>query len=139
MRVHIFSPTYCQIQTDTYQEHCQLNSKGICHLPLWSKYPVLLWLLTFNNFWGSSVCSVAFCAPGKLVGQVFTWLDAFRNKFYDLNPCISSYLEKHQMPSWWHQIFMTNKKPFVKWLLNGIELPLHQNLIYWPSPTASGE
>ena len=29
---------------------------------------------------------------------------------------------------------MTSKKPFVKWGLNGIELPLHQNLIYWPWP-----
>ena len=29
---------------------------------------------------------------------------------------------------------MTNKKPFVKWVLHGIELPLHQNLIYWLSP-----
>ena len=26
---------------------------------------------------------------------------------------------------------MDNKKPFVKWVLHGIELPLHQNLIYW--------
>ena len=41
--------------------------------------------------------SVAFCAPGNLVGQVFTWLDAFRNKFYDLNPCISLYLVQLDM------------------------------------------
>ena len=33
--------------------------------------------------------------PGNLVGQVFRQLDVFRNRFYDLNPCISSYLEKH--------------------------------------------
>ena len=31
------------------------------------------------------------------------------------------------------------KKPFEKWLLNGIELTLHQNLIDWPSPTATLE
>ncbi|KAB0371842.1 hypothetical protein FD755_016780 [Muntiacus reevesi] len=31
----------------------------------------------------------------NLVGQVFRWVDIFRNRFYDLNPCISSYLEKH--------------------------------------------
>ena len=61
------------------------------------------------------------------------------NRFYDLNPCISSYLEKHKIPSWWHQILMTSKKPFVKWVLNGIELRLHQNLTYWPSPTAASE
>ena len=31
---------------------------------------------------------------------------------------------------------MTDKNPFVKWVLHGTELPLHQNLIYWPTPTA---
>ena len=34
---------------------------------------------------------------------------------------------------------MTNKKPFVKWVLYGTELPLHQNVTYWPSPTAALE
>ena len=35
---------------------------------------------------------------------------------------------------------MTNKKkPFVNWVLHGIELPLHQNLICWLSPTATLE
>ena len=34
---------------------------------------------------------------------------------------------------------MTNKKAFIKWVLNGIELPLHQNLIYWPSLIAALE
>ena len=33
----------------------------------------------------------------------------------------------------------TSRKPFVKWVFNCIELPLHQNLIYWPSPTTSLE
>ena len=34
---------------------------------------------------------------------------------------------------------MINKKPFIKWAFPGIELPLHQNLIYWLSPTAALE
>ena len=34
---------------------------------------------------------------------------------------------------------MTNKKTLVKWVLHGTELPLHQNLIYWLSPTAALE
>ena len=42
-------------------------------------------------------------------------------------------------PSWRHQILMTNKTPFVNWVLHGIELLLHQNLIYWLSPTATLE
>ena len=37
------------------------------------------------------------------------------------------------IPSW------LTKKCIVKWVLNGIELLLHQNLIYWPSPTATLE
>ena len=39
-------------------------------------------------------------------------------------------------PSWWHHILIINKNPFVKWVLHGIGLPLHQNLIYWLSSTA---
>ena len=50
-----------------------------------------------------------------------------------------SCLENQYFPSWWHQILLTRRKPFVKWVLHGTELPLHQNLIYWPSPTASLE
>ena len=34
---------------------------------------------------------------------------------------------------------MTNKKPFVKWVLHRIEPPLHQNLIYWPFPNITLE
>ena len=34
---------------------------------------------------------------------------------------------------------MTNKKPFVKRVLHGIELPFHQNLIFRLSPTAALE
>ena len=34
---------------------------------------------------------------------------------------------------------MTKKKYFVKWVLHGIELPLHQNLVYWLSHTATLE
>ena len=30
------------------------------------------------------------------------------------NPCISSYIESRQIPSWWHQLLMTSRKPFVK-------------------------
>ena len=34
---------------------------------------------------------------------------------------------------------MTNKKPFVSWVLHSIEIPIHQNLIHWLSPTAALE
>ena len=72
--------------------------------------------------------------PLSFLGTDCLGTDVFRNRFYDLNPCISSYLEKHWIPSWWYQILMTNKKPLVKWVLYGTELPLHQNLIYFLLP-----
>ena len=72
-------------------------------------------------------------------GTGLQMVGCFRNRFYDLPPFISSYLDKHYIPSRWHQILMTNRKPLVKWVLHGIELPLHQNLTYWPSPTAALE
>ena len=85
----------CQLHIGTYQEYCQrLNNKGICHLPVQRLNPMLLQLLTFNNSWGSSGWGEALCAPENLEGQVFRQLDVLRNRFYDLNPCIS-YLEKH--------------------------------------------
>ena len=79
----------CQLQTGICPEHCQqLNNKDICHLHLWRLNPMLLQLLTFTNPSGNSGWSEGLSAPGNLVGQVFRWLDAFRNRFYDLNPCI---------------------------------------------------
>ena len=100
------------------------------HLPTASAEtePCAAELLTFNTHWGSSGWREALCAPGNLVAQVFGLLDIFRNRFYDPNPGTSSYLEKHEVPSWWHQILPTSRKPFVKWVLKGTELPLHQNL-----------
>jgi len=56
------------------------NNKGICHLPLQRRNPVLLQVLTFNTPCGEfRVENGALCAPGKLVQQVFRWLDIFRN------------------------------------------------------------
>ena len=71
---------------------CTTKAFAICLCRDWT---LLLQLLTFNNPWGSSRWREALCDPGNLVGQVFRELDAFRNRFYDLHPCISSYLEKH--------------------------------------------
>ena len=84
------------------------EQQGHCHLPLRRLNLMLPELLTFNNPWGSLGWSEALCAPGNLVGHVLRWLDVFRNRFYDLNPCISSYLEKHWIASWCYQILMTN-------------------------------
>ena len=105
------------------------TGKVTCHLPPWRLNPALWKLLTSNTPWGSSGCSKALQA---------IWWDrpvdtCFRNRSYDPNPCISSYLEKHSAPSWWHQVLLTSNKHFVKWMLNGLEPPLHQTL-YIDSP-----
>ena len=67
-------------------------------------------------------------------------IDTFRNWFHDLNPCISSLMSRKAlnpfMVTW---LLMTSRKPFVKQVLDCPELPLHQNLMYWPSPTVSLE
>ena len=87
---------WCQLQIGIFQKHCQwLNSKVICHLPLWSLNLVLLQLLTFNMPWGNSRWNEALFAPGSLVEQIFRKLDIFKSPFYDLSHYISSYLEKH--------------------------------------------
>ena len=118
------------------QSTCQqLNSnESIRPLPLWRKSPVLLQLLTFNTPGGEfRVESEALCAPGKLTNRSSGRY--FQEWFHDPNLCISSYLENHYFLSWWHQLLMTSRKPFTKKVLNCTELPLHQNLIGWTSPT----
>ena len=66
--------------------------------------------------------------------------DTFRNGFHAPSPCISSLISRKAlnpfMVTW---LLMTSRKPFVKQVLDCPELPLHQNLIYWPYPTASSE
>ena len=130
--IHLVSVNY---KLALVKSICQLlNNKGICHLPLGRLNPVLLQLLTFSTLWGEfRVESEAFCAPEKWVEQVFRWLDIFRNWLHDPTPRISSYLEKHWIPSQWHQFLVTSIEPFVKEAWDCIELLLHQN-IYWPSP-----
>ena len=68
----------------------QLNNdhKGVCPLPLWRLNPMLLKLPTFSTPWGEFRGEKeALRAPGKLVEQVFRWLDLFRVRFHDPDPC----------------------------------------------------
>ena len=69
-----------------------------------------------------------FLCSGK-TGRTCLQIHIFRTWFYELNLWISTYLEKHWIPSWLHQLFVTSRK-FCKgfWLH---ELPFHQNHIYW--------
>ena len=93
--------------------NCVLAFFGIAFLWDWNEnwpFPVLWPLLSFPNL-------------------LAYWVQHF---------LLSSSLEKHSVPSWWHQILT---KPFVKWVLHGIEPPpftktLHigfQLLLLWSS------
>ena len=60
----------CQLEIGTYQEYCQqLNSKGICHLPLQEIEPHAAIAVDLQH--PLREFRVVLCAPGILVGQVF--------------------------------------------------------------------
>ena len=88
---------------------------GTCHLLLliqWLNH-VLLPLLTFNTPWREFRVenrNEALHVPGLQIAR------RFQSWSYEPNPCIFSYLEKYQIPSWWHQLLVTSRKPFVKCL-----------------------
>ena len=89
------------------------NNKGVCHLPLQRLNPALLQLPTFKYRERNAGWKVRhFVLQGNCGTGLY--LDIFRNWFHDPNPCISSCLEEHQVSSWWHQLLVTSRKPFVK-------------------------
>ena len=112
---------------------------GTCHLPLRGLNQVLLQLLTFNTLWKEFRVerrNEALCAWGKTI-RAGLQIDMFRNWFYESNSCISSYLEKHQKPSWWWLFLMTSKsftRPAETFWKNMClilhVLSLHQNHMY---------
>ena len=55
-------------------------------------------VITFQVFFFFTV-SHPFLNPGNMVGKVSRQLDVFRNRFYDLNPYISSYLKWSEVKS----------------------------------------
>ena len=94
-------------------------------------------LREFRVEWGT-LCSRESDGTGLYIGGYF------RNRFYDPDPWISSYLVKHKISSWWHQILLTRGEnsykvialnfPCTKILY--IDLP---PLPLWSSPSAIGE
>ena len=101
---------------------------------------MLLQLLIFNTS-GKELRvesrSEVSCEQGKLAEQVFRRLDGFRSPFYEPNSSVSSYLEKHENPSWWWLLLGTPRnlhdtgrklpQKIGTWLH---VFPLHQNHIY---------
>ena len=75
--------------------------------------------------------SEALSAPGNPVGQVF---DRYFQELISWSQSLHPFISRKSLNP-----FTTSRKPFVKWVLDWTELLLHQNLIYWPSPTAALE
>ena len=85
----------CQLQIDT------------CHLLLQWLNHELLELLTFNTA-PHKEFRVESRNEGK-TGRTGLQVDIFRSWFYDPNYYISSYLGKHQNPTWWWLFLVTSK------------------------------
>ena len=88
---------------------------------------------------GSLVCCSPLGHKESDTTEWLNWTDVFRNRFYDLNPCISSYLEKHYILhgdirfSWLTETFW---KMSASWHWTP---PSPKPYIYWLSPTAALE
>ena len=108
---------------------CQwLNTKRVFHISCAT-------VATAVQCWTPRLESEALCAPGKLVELVFRWFDIFRNWFHDPNPFISSYPEKHWIPSWWNQLLMASRKGKVgTWLHWTPHSPTSYLLTFLPLP-----
>ena len=63
--------------------------------------------------------------------------EIFRSWFYEPNSWIPSYLEKHLIPSWWHLLLRTSRKPSAKKKKKcfiACTSPLPKSHIHWASP-----
>ena len=70
------------------------------------------------------------------LAQVFRWLDIFRSWFYEPNSCISSYLEKHWVPSRWWLLCVTRRNLLQKYVLDFMD-SLFTKMTYLPQPFSS--
>ena len=107
-------------------------ARGICCPPLQGLNHVLLQLLTFNTpkgVQGGEQEGGALCPGENLAGQVLRLSDIFRNWFYEPSSCISSYLEKHYIPSWWCLLLMTSRSLLQNYALDCMH-SLFTNITY---------
>ena len=118
---------------DYPQGNTSLLQIGISHQPLQAlKHLQLIYKTPWKEFRVESR-NEALCALGKTGRTGLQIVRHFWSWFYEPKILIffSSYLEKHQNPSWWHRYLMTKQEPSAKkkkkigaWLSM---FPLHQN------------
>ena len=108
-------------------------AKGICHLALLELNSVLPQLLPFTTPWMEfSVENEALCTSEKLV----EWsLDRYFQELISWSQSLYLLISRKALNPFM-VTSVTSRKPFVKWVLDCIELPLHQNLRYWSFSTA---
>ena len=121
---------------------------GTCHLHLQGLNHKLLWPLTFNprcKGFRVEIRNEALCLLAK-TDRTGLQRGTFR-RFYKLNSCLSSFLEKHQNLSWWCLLLMTNSKPYHKTSRNCLEkiyarlhIPALTKItyMYWLTPNFFG-
>ena len=117
---------------------------GTCHLHLQGLNHKLLWPLTFNprcKGFRVEIRNEALCLLAK-TDRTGLQRGTFR-RFYKLNSCLSSFLEKHQNLSWWCLLLMTSSKlhktiaeTSAKMCFMHRPLPsLWKSHVYWPPPS----
>ena len=85
------------------------TSHGDCHLPLQGLNHMLLQLPIFNTPGKEFRVESRNTLCSRKAGRTGLQTDIFRSWCYEPNSYISSYLEKHWNPSWWHLLPVTSK------------------------------
>ena len=116
---------------------------GICHLPLQGLNHVLLIFKTPWKEFRVESRNEALCALGKTGRTGLQIVRHFWSWFYEPKILIffSSYLEKHQNPSWWHRCLLTKQEPSAKKKKKNRCLIVYvpsspKSLVYQASPTS---
>ena len=116
---------------------------GTCQLRLQKLNYVLLQLLVFNTPWKElrmESGNKALCAGGGETGKTHLQIARdFQESIYERDSCITSYLGKHQNPSWWWFSFMHSRSFWKNMCLTACTLPSPKSHIYCSSPSTCSE
>ena len=132
-------PQFSQLQIGTYQEHCQwltTEAFAICHGD---------WIPCCYSCWPSTTPEGVQDGVRHSVLQGIWWdrsLDSWMVLGTDFIISILASPYIYRSTKSLHGDIRPSsltKNPFVNWVLHGIELPLHQNFVYWLSSTAALE
>ena len=123
----------CQLQIGTYQ-WLNNNNKGTCHLPLESE-PCATAAAHLQHPLRGIQCGEWGTLCPRETGETGL-LDSYFQELISWSHFLHLLISRKTLnPFWWCQLLLlTSRKPFIKWVLDCTELPLHQNLIFRLSP-----